>query len=80
MQDREKIIQQREAAEFIVNGMMSGCIQMSVAAKEAYRELVYQFYDDNKNIVTPAQYQMCLNDFEYFLSLLDEAAARADTP
>ncbi len=78
MIDREKITQMREATEFIVNGMMSGCIQMSVAAKEAYRELVYQFYDDNKDIISPAQHQICLSDFEYFLSLLDEAADQPD--
>lgn len=74
MKSREKILETREAADFIVNGMMSGCIQMSVAAKEAYAELVYQFYEEHRDAVSPAQYETCRSDFEYFLSLLDDAA------
>jgi len=68
MDQLERLRQIREAVDFIVNGMMSGCIQMSAAAGEAYREIVDQFYHENR-------------DFVSFLSLVDLAIDRCrETP
>jgi len=76
MDQLEKLRQIREATDFIVNGMMSGCIQMSAAAGEAYREIVDQFYRANSGLMTPEQYLLCRYHFVSFLSCIDLAIDR----
>jgi len=43
------------------------------AASDDYRELVDQFYLENKKIVTINQYKAAKRNPEYFISLIDEA-------
>jgi hypothetical protein len=71
MDQLAELRQIREATDFIVNGMMSGCIQMSAAAGEAYREIVDQFYRANNGLMTPEQYLLCRHNFVSFLSFID---------
>jgi hypothetical protein len=76
MDHLEKLVQIREATDFIISGMMSGCVQMSAAATDAYRELVDQFYFEHNRLMSPEQYISCRQDFEYFLSFIDLAVAQ----
>jgi hypothetical protein len=76
MDQLEKLRQIKEATDFIVNGMMSGCIQMSAAAGEAYREIVDQFYHENKGLMSSEQYVLCRNNYVSFLSCIDLAMDR----
>jgi hypothetical protein len=75
MDRRKRLLDIREATEFIVNGMMSGCIQMSSAATGAYREIVDQFYFEYGGYMSAEDRQSSRQDFEYFLSLIDRAIA-----
>ncbi len=76
MEQLAKLMRIREATDFIVNGMMSGCVQMSAAAGEAYREIVDQFYHENNGFMTPEQYHLCRYNFVSFLSCIDAAIDR----
>jgi len=76
MDHLEKLLQIREVTDFIINGIMSGCIQMSAAAGEAYRELVDQFYFEHSRFMSPEQHMSCRQDFESFLSVIDLAVAQ----
>ncbi len=42
-------------------------------AKKRYSEWVDRFFRENKNYLAPQQRDACLNNLEYFLSLLDDA-------
>jgi len=75
MNQRKRLLDIREATEFIVNGMMSGCIQMSAAATQAYREIVDQFYFEYSSYMSAEERLSSRHDFEFFLSLIDRAIA-----
>ena len=75
MNQLEKALKVKDAANHIFNGIMSGCIQMSVAAGNAYRDLVDQFYQDNRDFVSAQQYEAAKLDFDYFFQLIDLAVA-----
>jgi hypothetical protein len=75
MNQLEKALKVKDAANHILNGIMSGCIQMSVAAGNAYRDLVDQFYQDNRDFISAQQYKAAKSDYEYFFQLIDLAVA-----
>ena len=68
-----KALQIRDAAIHVFNGIMSGCVEMSVAAGNAYRDLVDQFCEDNRDLVSPQQCEAAKSDFGYFFQLIDLA-------
>ena len=70
-----KALQIRDAANHIFNGIISGCVEMSVAAGNAYRDLVDQFYQDNRDFISAQQYEAAKSDFGYFFQLIDLAVA-----
>jgi hypothetical protein len=75
MTQLEKALKVKDAANHILNGIMSGCIQMSVAAVNAYRDLVDQFCQDNRDFISAQQHEDVKSDYEYFFRLIDLAVA-----
>ena len=65
----------RGEANHIYNGMMSGCIQMSAAAGNAWLDLVEHFCRDNGECVSPEQCVAARSDFESLFELIDLAIA-----
>jgi hypothetical protein len=61
----------REAAEFVFNGLMCGCIQMSTEASRAHRELVDRFFLENAGCVDRGEYEEARLNIFHFLQLID---------
>ena len=73
MQHIEDLIKIRQAAEYIFNGLMCGCIQMSIEAGKAHRELVDRFFSENVDCMDRDQYREAQLNIFYFISLIDRA-------
>jgi len=44
---------------------------VSYKAQERYEQWVKRFFRENVNVVEPEKREACLNDFDYFLKLLE---------
>jgi len=73
MQHIEDLIKIRQAAEYIFNGLMCGCIQMSIEAGKAHEELVDRFFSENADCLDQDQYREAQLNIFYFISLIDRA-------
>ena len=40
---------------------------------DEYRRLVDQFYEENGDLVTPAMYRACLENYEFFMTMVEKA-------
>ena len=40
---------------------------------EEYRRLVDQFYEENKDLVTPVIHRACRENFEFFMTIVEKA-------
>lgn len=38
-----------------------------------YRRLVDQFYEENGDLITPAMYRACLENYEFFMTMVEKA-------
>ncbi|HOI73698.1 MAG TPA: hypothetical protein PLO63_06060 [Syntrophales bacterium] len=69
----EELIRIREAAEYVCNGLMCGCIQMSVEASQAHKELVDRFFFDHPDCVAGGEYEEARLNIFHFIDLVDRA-------
>ncbi|NPU84463.1 MAG: hypothetical protein HPY65_08225 [Syntrophaceae bacterium] len=75
MQNVEELTAIREAAEFVCNGLLCGCIQMSTEANRAHRELVDRFFIENEGCMDGDQYEEARLNIFHFMELIDRAIA-----
>ena len=40
---------------------------------DEYRRLVDQFYEENGDLITPAMYRACLENYEFFMTMVEKA-------
>lgn len=40
---------------------------------DEYRRLVDQFYEENGDLITPPMYRACLENFEFFMTMVEKA-------
>lgn len=73
MQKLEALLEIREAAEYIFNGLMSGCIQMSFEAGRAHLALVDRFFLEHPERMDREQYEEARLDIFHFICLIDRA-------
>jgi len=73
MQNLAELLAIREAAEYVANGLMCGCIQMSTEASRAHGELVDRFFLENDGCVDRGEYEEARLNIFHFLHLIDRA-------
>lgn len=73
MNNIEELLAIREAAGFVFNGLMCGCIQMSLEANRAHRELVDRFFLENADWADHDQYEEARLNIFHFINLIDRA-------
>ncbi len=69
----EQLIKIREAADYVCNGLMCGCIQMSVEASQAHKELVDRYFFEHSDCVDPGEYEEARLNIFHFIDLVDRA-------
>jgi hypothetical protein len=69
----EELRELREAAEYVLNGLMCGCIQMSVEASRGHRELVDRFFFENRDSIDRAEYEEARLNIFHLIRLIDRA-------
>jgi len=47
---------------------------------EEFRGLVDQFYEENRDIVTPAIHRACRENYEFFMTMVERALNHFNTP
>ena len=73
MQKLESLLEIREAAEYVFNGLLCGCIQMSFEAGRAHRALVDRFFLEHSDGADRGQYEEARLDIFHFIRLIDRA-------
>jgi len=68
-----KTTQMKQEARSIYNKLQSPDAEASKVAMEEYLQLVERFYEGNKYLMAPQQYEAAKTDFEYFMRLLELA-------
>jgi hypothetical protein len=63
----------REAAEYVLNGLMCGCIQMSVEASRGHRELADRFCFENGEVLDRADHEEARLNIFHLIGLIDRA-------
>lgn len=71
MNKMDKLLHIKHAALYIEPQLMGNDFERVKAAEEEWMSLVDQLYEDNRQIITPRQYQAARTQFEYFLVLLE---------
>lgn len=71
MNKMEKLLHIKHAALYIEPQLMGNDFERVKAAEEEWMRLVDQLYEDNRQLITPRQYQTARTQFEYFLVLLE---------
>ena len=70
-------IQVKESALFIIDSLVSENAFEVMMARTQLSILVGRFYQENKDFMSPEQYEAVKRDFEYFLALVDLAIEHA---
>lgn len=73
MQKLESLLEIREAAEYVFNGLLCGCIQMSFEAGRAHLALVDRFFLEHSDGAERGQYEEARPDIFHFIRLIDRA-------
>jgi hypothetical protein len=47
---------------------------------DEYRKLVDQFYKENGDLVTPAIYRACRENYEFFMTMVEKALNQVNDP
>lgn len=47
---------------------------------DEYRRLVDQFYEENGDVITPAMYRACLENYEFFMTMVEKALNQVNDP
>jgi len=71
MMSVEELMKIREAADYVCNGLMCGCIQMSVEASHAHRELVDRFFFEYSDCVDGGEHEEARLNIFHFIDLVD---------
>jgi hypothetical protein len=71
MDKLDKLMHIKHAALYIESELVGPDFERVKAAEEEWMSLVEQFYEDNRQLTTPRQYQTARIQFEYFLVLLE---------
>lgn len=75
MQSVEELIRMREAAEYVCNGLMCGCIQLSSEANRAHRELADRFFFEQAGCADRHEYEEARLNIFHLIDLIDRAIA-----
>jgi hypothetical protein len=68
-----KLIQMRQKAMKIQDRLMSSDIEVVKTAEKDLERLLEAFYNENKDMLVPQQYETAKKDFGYFLTLIEMA-------
>ena len=75
MTELDKVLQIKKEVLHIQGKLMSSDVEDVKAAMKEYTKLVDRFYHENKDFIAPQQYNAIRRDFEYFIFLVELAAA-----
>jgi len=71
MNKMDKLLHIKHAALYVEPELIGADFERVKAAEEEWMSLVDQLYEDNRQLITPRQYQTARIQFEYFLILLE---------
>ena len=68
-----RMIQIRQEALDIRDRLMGSDIEVVTAAEKDLEQLLERFYEENRDVMPPQQYEAARKDFGYFLTLIEMA-------
>ncbi|MCX7816828.1 MAG: hypothetical protein N2317_04895 [Syntrophales bacterium] len=62
-------------ALFLQHLILDGPVERYPQIEAAFDQLVDRFYEENRSLITPAQYEAAKNSIEYFIFYVDQLIA-----